>query len=90
MSSKTTVTEATASQKQTPQPSEGHGNSPAAWSCVFTMLAGALLSSIAFVLANTPLFIAGVVVMVIGLIVGWAMRAAGYGVGGSKVKNSGH
>lgn len=68
----------------------GHGNSPAAWTCVIVMLVGALIASIAFVIANTPIFIAGAVVMVIGLLAGWIMRKAGYGVGGSKLKNSGH
>jgi hypothetical protein len=68
----------------------GHGNSPAAWTTVLIMLVGALIMSIAFVIANTPIFIAGGVVMVIGLLVGFGMRKAGYGVGGSKLKNSGH
>jgi VIT1/CCC1 family predicted Fe2+/Mn2+ transporter len=68
----------------------GHGNSPAAWTCVIVMLIGALIASIAFVIANTPIFIAGAVVMVLGLIVGFVMRKAGYGVGGSKLKNTGH
>ncbi|MDQ0821627.1 hypothetical protein QFZ79_004003 [Arthrobacter sp. V4I6] len=68
----------------------GHGNSPAAWTTVFVMLLGALIMSIAFVIANTPIFIAGGAVMVVGLLVGFAMRKAGYGVGGSKLKNSGH
>lgn len=68
----------------------GHGNSPAAWTCVIIMLVGALVASIAFVIASTVIFIAGIVVMVAGLLVGWAMRKAGYGVGGSKLKNAGH
>jgi ABC-type iron transport system FetAB permease component len=68
----------------------GHGNSPAAWTTVFVMLVGALIMSIAFVIANTPIFIAGGVVMLAGLVIGFAMRKAGYGVGGSKLKNSGH
>ena len=68
----------------------GHGNSPAAWTTVIVMLVGALIASIAFVIANTPIFIAGAAVMVLGLIVGFIMRKAGYGVGGSKLKNSGH
>ncbi|GAA4040023.1 MULTISPECIES: HGxxPAAW family protein [Arthrobacter] len=68
----------------------GHGNSPAAWTCVIVMLVGALVSSVAFVIASTPIFIAGIVVMVVGLIAGWAMRKAGYGVDGSKLKNAGH
>ncbi|MCB5282218.1 HGxxPAAW family protein [Arthrobacter sp. AL08] len=68
----------------------GHGNSPAAWTTVLVMLVGALIMSIAFVIANTPIFIAGGVVMAIGLVIGFAMRKAGYGVGGSKLKNAGH
>ena len=68
----------------------GHGNSPAAWTTVLIMLIGALVMSIAFVIANTPIFIAGGVVMVIGLLVGFGMRKVGFGVGGSKLKNSGH
>lgn len=68
----------------------GHGNSPAAWTCVLVMLAGALIASIAFVIASTPIFIAGSAVMVLGLLAGWVMRKAGYGVGGSKLKNNGH
>ncbi|ACL39668.1 hypothetical protein OVA06_09935 [Pseudarthrobacter sp. SL88] len=68
----------------------GHGNSPAAWTCVIVMLVGALIMSIAFVIANTPIFIAGGVVMVVGLLLGYVMRKAGYGVEGSKLKNSGH
>lgn len=68
----------------------GHGNSPAAWTCVFIMLAGALVSSVAFVIASTPIFIAGIAVMVVGLIVGYILRKVGYGVNGSKLKNSGH
>ena len=68
----------------------GHGNSPAAWTCVIVMLVGALIAAIAFVIANTPIFIAGAAVMVLGLILGFVMRKAGYGVEGSKLKNSGH
>lgn len=68
----------------------GHGNSPAAWTCVIVMLVGALIASIAFVIASTPIFIAGAAVMVVGLILGYVMRKAGYGVEGSKLKNSGH
>ena len=61
----------------------GHGNSPSAWTCVIVML-------IAFVIANTPIFVAGAAVMVLGLLAGYIMRKAGYGVGGSKLKNAGH
>ncbi|MBT1002031.1 hypothetical protein KIH31_05390 [Paenarthrobacter sp. DKR-5] len=68
----------------------GHGNSPAAWTCVVVMLVGALVSSFAFAWANATLFWGGVIVMAIGLLLGWGMKRAGYGVGGSKLKNNGH
>ncbi|WP_434619645.1 HGxxPAAW family protein [Arthrobacter sp. A5] len=70
----------------------GHGNSPAAWTTVAVMLVGAAISCVGFVLGKeaTVLFIVGVVIMVLGLGVGYGMRAAGYGVGGSKLKNDGH
>ncbi|MHA7286143.1 HGxxPAAW family protein [Arthrobacter sp. MDT3-44] len=76
----------------------GHGNSPAAWTCVLIMLAGAALSSFAYVFASTEgnhdfgtlLFWVGIGIMVVGLIVGFMLRKIGYGVGGSKLKNNGH
>ena len=54
------------------------------------MLIGALIASIAFVIASTPIFIAGAAVMLAGLLAGWIMRKAGYGVDGSKLEDSGH
>ncbi|NVM97774.1 HGxxPAAW family protein [Arthrobacter sp. SDTb3-6] len=70
----------------------GHGNSPAAWTCVTVMLVGVIVGCIAFLIGEsaTILFWIGVAVIVVGLIVGLAMKAAGYGVGGSKLKNNGH
>ena len=74
----------------------GHGNSPAAWTCVLIMLAGAAVASFAFILASTEgnkdfgtvLFWAGIGVMFVGLIVGFILRKIGYGVGGSKLKKN--
>lgn len=76
----------------------GHGNSPAAWTCVLVMLVGAALSSFAYVFASTEgnfdlgtiLFWVGIVVMFIGLLVGYAMKKAGFGVGGHKLKDKEH
>ena len=68
----------------------GHGNTPAAWTCVLIMMAGALVSSIAFIAASTLWFVVGLGVMVVGLLVGYILRKAGYGVGGSKLSNNGH
>jgi hypothetical protein len=70
----------------------GHGNSPAAWTSVTVMLVGTIIGCIAFVLGEdaTLLFWIGVGVIVVGVILGPVLRAAGYGVGGSKLKNTGH
>ena len=70
----------------------GHGNSPAAWTCVLIMLAGAAVASFAYILASTEgnhdfgtlLFWIGIAVMFVGLLVGFVLRKIGYGVGGSK------
>ncbi|MCG2624079.1 hypothetical protein LVY72_19510 [Arthrobacter sp. I2-34] len=68
----------------------GHGNSPAAWTCVLIMLVGSIAAAVGFIIASNPVFWGSVVVMLIGLVVGWVMKKAGYGVGGSKLKKSGH
>lgn len=81
-----------------PDETIGHGNSPAAWTCVFVMLAGAALSSFAYILASTEgnfdlgtlLFWVGIAIMFIGLLLGWVLKKAGYGVGGHKLKDNGH
>jgi CHASE2 domain-containing sensor protein len=63
----------------------GHGNSPAAWAAVLTMIVGAAVASIGFAVASHLTFWIGVVVMVLGLGVGYVMKKAGYGVNGSKL-----
>ncbi len=68
----------------------GHGNSPAAWTLVAVVLFGSAISCIAFAAASALWFWLGVVVMGIGLLIGFIMRKVGYGVGGSKLKNDGH
>ncbi|MET4001561.1 MULTISPECIES: HGxxPAAW family protein [Arthrobacter] len=70
----------------------GHGNSPAAWTSVAVMLVGSLIGCIAFVIGEsaTIMFWIGVGVIAVGVILGPVLKAAGYGVGGSKLKNNGH
>lgn len=68
----------------------GHGNTPAAWTCVLIMMAGGLISSIGFIIASVLWFCIGLGVMVLGLIVGFILKKAGYGVGGSKLSDNGH
>ena len=69
----------------------GHGNSPAAWTCVTIMLVGVIIGCIAFLIghAATILFWVGVAVIAAGLVVGLVMKLVGYGVGGDKLKNNG-
>lgn len=71
----------------------GHGNSPAAWTSVGVMLVGVIVGCIAFLIGEsaTMLFwIGGVGIIVLGIIAGPVLKMAGYGVGGSKLKNNGH
>ncbi|MDN3481978.1 HGxxPAAW family protein [Arthrobacter sp. APC 3897] len=68
----------------------GHGNTPAAWTCVLIMIVGAGISSVGFIIASVLWFCIGLGVMALGLVVGFIMKKAGYGVGGSKLSNSGH
>ncbi|PYI67630.1 hypothetical protein CVV68_09315 [Arthrobacter livingstonensis] len=94
MSNKSATSSATVS---VPEPIDhsvelGHGNSPAAWTCVTVMLVGTIVGCVAFLIGEsaTLLFWIGVGIIAVGLIVGIAMKSAGYGVGGNKLKNTGH
>lgn len=62
----------------------GHGNSPAAWTAVTIMLVALAVGTLAFFLDMPWLVWTSVVFVVVGLLVGWIMAKAGYGVGGSK------
>jgi carbon starvation protein CstA len=68
----------------------GHGHSPAAWTAVIIMLAALALATVAFFLEVPWLVWTGVVLIVVGLIVGWAMARAGYGVNGPKYSPKEH
>ncbi len=57
----------------------GHGNSPAAWIAVGIILLGALISSIAVVIATPWMFWAGLVVILAGVITGKVLTAMGFG-----------
>jgi hypothetical protein len=62
----------------------GHGHSPAAWTAVVIMLVAVSLGTLFFFLDLPVLVWASAALLIVGLIVGWAMAKAGYGVGGSK------
>lgn len=62
----------------------GHGNSRAAWSMYGTMMIGFVIGGIAFAAHNHVVVYASVGIVILGLIVGWIMKKAGFGVGGPK------
>lgn len=62
----------------------GHGHSPAAWTAVVIMLLGFAIGTVAFFLAYEAIVWASVGLIIVGLLVGWIMAKAGYGVNGPK------
>lgn len=62
----------------------GHGDSPAAWTAVIVMLLGFALGSVAFFMHQAWLVWVGVGVLVLGVLLGWVLSKAGYGVRGPK------
>jgi hypothetical protein len=68
----------------------GHGHSPAAWTAVIIMLAGFTIGTFAFWFELVWLVWASAGIVVIGLLVGWFLSRAGYGVGGDKVAAKAH
>ncbi|MDN3495907.1 HGxxPAAW family protein [Planococcus sp. APC 4015] len=68
----------------------GHGHSPAAWTAVVIMLVAVTLGTI-FYWFDLPILVwASAGLLVVGLIVGWALAKAGYGVNGSKYTPKAH
>ncbi|KWR71323.1 MULTISPECIES: HGxxPAAW family protein [Glutamicibacter] len=62
----------------------GHGNSIAAWACVLTMIVGAIVAGIAFAFLAWSIVWVGCGIVVVGLLLGWILKAAGFGVGGAR------
>ncbi|KQM83358.1 DUF6704 family protein [Agromyces sp. Leaf222] len=68
----------------------GHGHSPAAWIAVIIMLVGFTVGTFAFWFEIVWLVWASAGIVLIGLLVGWLLARAGYGVGGDKVAAKAH
>ena len=62
----------------------GHGNSPAAWTAVTIMLIAFVIGTIAFFMDIPWLVWAAGALVIVGLLVGWGLSKAGYGVNGPK------
>lgn len=67
-----------------PNGDPGHGHSPAAWTAVIIMLAAFAIGTAAFFLDMPWLVWASAALFLVGVIVGWGMSKAGYGVNGPK------
>jgi hypothetical protein len=63
---------------------DSHGHSVAAWTSVTIMLVATLFGTVAFFLDAQIFVWASAALLVVGLIVGWILARAGFGVGGSK------
>ena len=62
----------------------GHGHSPAAWTAVIIMLVGVAIGTFFFFLDMPVVVWIAAGIVVIGALVGWGMKKAGYGVNGPK------
>ena len=68
----------------------GHGNSPAAWTAVFVMLAGFTIGTFAFWFELVWLVWVSAGIVVVGAILGKVLSKLGYGVNGSKYAPKAH
>jgi len=65
----------------------GHGDSLAAWVTVTIIILAFSLGTLFFWLDQALLVWFSAALAGVGLLVGWYLKRAGYGVGGSKSKN---
>lgn len=65
----------------------GHGDSVAAWATVSIIIVAFALGTLFFWFDIAPLVWASAALALIGLGVGYLLKKAGYGVGGSKSKH---
>jgi len=68
----------------------GHGNSPAAWTAVAIMLIAFAIGTLAFWFEVVWLVWASAALVLVGLLVGYFMKRAGYGVGGARYNPKAH
>lgn len=61
---------------------DNHGQSVASWSAVAIIMVGSLIGSVAVVVKSVPLFVVGLVVIVLGAVAGKVLAAMGFGVAG--------
>jgi hypothetical protein len=64
----------------------GHGNSVASWTTVSIVIAAFCIGTLFFWLDIAAMVWASAVLAVLGPVVGWYLKRAGYGVGGEHTK----
>ncbi len=70
-----------------PEPDFGHdaeGKSVASWTSVSIITLGSLIMCIAVLMGSTPIFVAGAVVIVLGIAAAKVLTSMGYGAGGAR------
>lgn len=67
-----------------------HGDSVASWTTVIIIMVAVAAGTIFFWLEQPVLVYASAGLVVVALVIGWLLKRAGYGVGGSKSKGAGH
>jgi len=68
----------------------GHGDSVASWTTVIIIMVAVTAGTLFYWFDMPALVYASAGLVVVGLLVGWALKAAGYGVNGAKSKGTGH
>lgn len=65
----------------------GHGNTLAAWVTVGIMSVGVIVGVLGFTVGSAALLIAGIVLVVVGLVAGAVLSAKGHGAGSEQRKH---
>ena len=68
----------------------GHGDSVAAWTAVIVILIAFVAGTLAYWFDQPALVFASAALAGLGLVLGFVLKSAGYGVGGSKTKAAKH
>lgn len=71
----------------------GHGNTPAAWTCVAFLTLGVVVAVAGFTIQVPPVLWIGLALCVVGLMVGFVMKRMGLGYEGAAARaaeNGGH
>lgn len=58
---------------------DNHGHSVAAWTAVIILIVASAIMSLAVLFPNVWLFVAGVIVAIVGVVAGKVLSMAGYG-----------